>query len=514
MSMDRRDFLRCAGSAAGLWVIGDVNSALAQAERKWPTNNFFLNGNFGPVHEEVTAEDLPIEGQLPRDLEGMFVRNGPNPQFPPLGGYHWFDGDGMIHGVRLQNGRASYRNRWVRTAGWEVERKAGKAVFPGLLDPPDLRKVLKGDLTFKNTANTALVFHDGKLLALWEAGPPHIITVPNLETRGEHTYGGKLKHPFTAHPKVDPVTGEMFFFGYNPMMKPFLQYSVVNAQGQLVRTLPIDVPWPAMMHDFAVSAKHAIFLHLPETFDLTRTAKGKHPYGFDPSKPARFGVLPRDAADPKAIKWFEGPACFVFHVMNAYDEGEEVVVLACRFKRFPDGIEFQMADHPTDGPKQLVLPKSEMPTLHEWRFNLATGKMKERSVDDRPSEFPRINETRAGQAARFGYAGLAGDDGRFVGFVKYDLVKGTAVEHRHAAGMVNHGGGRFGGEGVFVPRPGATQEDDGWLLTFVHDEGEDKSELVVVASQDFQSRPVARIRLPQRVPYGFHGLWLDNKQLS
>ncbi|HMP01837.1 MAG TPA: carotenoid oxygenase family protein [Gemmatales bacterium] len=501
MSLDRRDFLAYTGFATGLLVLGDLPQSLAQdtpppGKPKSP----FLEGNFAPVHEEVTADDLPVIGKLPAELDGMFVRNGPNPQFPPKGQYHWFDGDGMLHGVRIQGGRASYRNRYVRTAGWEAEAKAGKALFGGLADRPDLAKVMAGESPFKNAANTALVWHDGRLLALWEAGLPHAIRVPSLETVGPYNYGGKLKHPFTAHPKVDPETGEMFLFGYQFMAKPYVQYSVVNSQGELVRTVPIDIPQPVMMHDFALSERHAIFMDLPELFDLRRAMAGKHPLWFDKERAARFGILPRHGAAGD-IRWFEAPPCYVFHVLNAYDDGDEVVLQACRSPEFPDILEFGTA-HPSDegGAQNRTV-------LYQWRFNLRTGRVAEGPLDDRSTEFPRVNDQRLGRRTRFGYAGQVGAGAGFSGLVKYDLDKGQAEQH-------DHGQGRFGGEGVFVPRPDAAAEDAGWLITFIHDDAAGKSELVVVDAQDFKAKPVARIVMPQRVPYGFHGAWVEGKHLG
>ncbi|HBE21778.1 MAG TPA: 9-cis-epoxycarotenoid dioxygenase, partial [Cyanobacteria bacterium UBA11367] len=182
-------------------------------------SNPYLEGNFAPVQSEITAEDLPVIGELPADLNGMFVRNGPNPQFPPKGQYHWFDGDGMLHGVHISNGKATYRDRYIQTRGWKIEHEAGHAIWTGLLEPPQKDNPYG---PYKNVANTALVWHDNRLLALWEGGEPHSIEVPSLETVGSYTYGGNLKSPFTAHPKVDPVTGEMMFFGYSLAQPPYL----------------------------------------------------------------------------------------------------------------------------------------------------------------------------------------------------------------------------------------------------------------------------------------------------
>lgn len=503
MTADRREFLRFAAATSGFWALNQERgyAAAPPTPGQWPKSPF-LEGNFGPVQEEVTLENLQVIGKLPADLDGMFVRNGPNPRFAPLGNYHWFDGDGMLHGLRIADGKASYRNRFVRTPSWQAEDRAGHALYGGLADPPTVGSQFR-DRPPQNKANTALVWHDGRLLALWEAGPPTEMKVPGLETKGFHSYGGKLKHPFTAHPKVDPETGEMMLFGYTLYRKPYLQYSVVDRNGQLTSTTPIDLKLPVMMHDFAVTAKHTIFMDLPEVFDMARALKGQHPLVFMKERGSRFGILPRHGHGNE-VRWFESPPCFVFHVLNAYDDGDDVVLLACRMPEFPGAVAFgNTGGHPSEQGKAAPLE----PVLYEWRFNLKTGAVKEGPMDDRTCEFPRVNDGRLGRKTRFGYAGCTDGGAVFVGFLKYDLETGTAKK-------LGFGKGRSGGEGVFVPKPNATSEDDGWLLTFVHDLAEYKSELFIADARSFDAEPVARIKLPVRVPYGFHGAWLDGKTLG
>ncbi len=216
--------------------------------------NPYLQGNFAPINTEITTDTLEVIGELPPELSGMFVRNAPNPQRNPIGQYHWFDGDGMLHGVQLNHGKATYKNRYVRTKGWNIEHEAGKAIWTGMLEPPQLDNPHG---ISKNTANTALVWHNKQLLALWEGGAPHHISIPDLETIGEYTYNNKLVSAFTAHPKVDPVTGEMMFFGYG-FRPPYLQYGIVSAQGELLSTVPIEIPMAVMMHDFAITENYSM----------------------------------------------------------------------------------------------------------------------------------------------------------------------------------------------------------------------------------------------------------------
>jgi carotenoid cleavage dioxygenase-like enzyme len=485
MRMSRRDFL--ASDAAS-------------------TANPFLQGNFAPVREEVTVDGLTVVGELPREMDGMFVRNGPNPQFTPIKSHHWFEGDGMLHGVRIRNGRASYRNRYIRTPYWKAENAAGRALYGSFLDPPDvalllrmLRNSLKRLPMLKNTANTALVCHDGRLLALWEGGEPHEIRVPDLDTVCPYDYGGKLKHQFTAHPKVDPATGEMLFFGYS-LFKPSVQYGVVSARGEISGTTTIDVRRPASMHDFAVTPRHTLFMDLPLTINFKRLLRGRPLLKFEPQLGARFGVLPRHG-DGQAIKWFEVSPCYVFHTLNAYEDGDEVVLIACRTEEFPDS--FFMPPSTRTG-HEAMIGKGFAPVMYRWRLNMKTGAVREEALDDVPTDFPRINEGLAGSRARYGYALNINEVNELL---KYDLERGVSERH-------DHGKLRIGGEGVFVPRPDAKAEDDGWLVTYVHDEEDGTSELIVIEAQDFGAPPVARVRIPARVPYGFHAAWVPGEMLA
>jgi len=460
------------------------------------TLNPYLEGNFAPVRQEITADALRVIGELPPDLSGMFVRNGANPQFSPIGSYHWFDGDGMLHGVQIRNGQASYCNRYVRTKGFQIERDAGHAIWTGLIEPPQPDNPHG---PYKNTANTALVWHAGQLMALWEAGEPHAIKLPELETIGPYTYSGKLSSAFTAHPKVDPVTGEMMFFGYSLFAPPFLQYSVVSATGELLRTVPIDLPVGVMMHDFAITEHYTIFMDLPMTFRPERIQRGEPAFKFEQESASRFGIVPRHG-DNSTIRWFESSTCFVPHTLNAYEEGSEVVLIACRMKN--SGL-LEPAAEPSSDPDENIRP------LYEWRFNLSSGTVREQVLDDISSEFPRVNEQLLGRKTRYGYAAKIANNPvlLFDGVIKYDFSSGKSQ-------VQEFGQGRYGGDLVFVPRPGATIEDDGWLVTCVHDEGSGSSELVVMNAQDVTAEPIARVLIPQRVPYGFHSIWISEEQMT
>ncbi len=467
--------------------------------------NPYLQGNFAPVRKETTIERLKVIGELPRELDGMFVRNGPNPQFSPIRNYHWFEGDGMLHGVRIRDGSASYRNRYIRTSGWKAEHAAGRAIWGSFLDPPGVRMTLRvlsnwlGGLTLiKNTANTALIYHSGKLLALWETGEPHEIRIPDLDTLGSYGFCGQLNHRFTAHPKIDPTTGEMLCFGYDPF-RPLISYSIINQQGRLVSTTRIRLRRPIMMHDFAITPRYTIVMDLPFTFSLTRAVRAQSVLRFERELGARFGVLPR-YGQSEDVRWFEVPSCYVFHTLNAYEDGEEVVLLGCRTEHFPDGF---FSPPVADGGK--IIESEWAPVMYRWRIDLKAGRVKEEALDDVASEFPRINERFVGQKMRYGYASTLMTIPNAL--LKYDCDNNRCEMH-------SHGPQRVGGEGIFVARPNAKTEDDGWVVTYVHDEATNRSELVVVESQDFGSPPVARIQIPVRVPYGFHGAWISGEALS
>ncbi|MDB4929167.1 MAG: Lignostilbene-alpha,beta-dioxygenase [Myxococcaceae bacterium] len=464
-----------------------------------PPRSPYLEGPYTPVERELTAEDLPVIGAIPADLAGMYVRNGSNPRFAPKGRYHWFDGDGMVHGVHFEGGRAVYRNRYVQTAGLREETAAGHATWSGIMEPPDFRR--RGG-PFKDTANTDLVFHAGRLMALWWLGGAcHQLSLPALETLGVVDFGSPLKKGLSAHPKVDPVTGELMFFDY-ALTPPYLTYGVISASGQLVHQVPIDLPGARLQHDIAITAKHTILMDLPLMWDPAMLARGKTRVRFYPELPARFGIIPRHGA-PDSIRWFEASACYMYHTINAWEEGDEVVLLGCR-----------IANPLPDAPDPAkVLPRLDAlalePYLHEWRFNLVTGAVRERQLDDVMTEFPRMNNELLGRPSRYSYNPRVAPESTLLydGVIKYDTVAGTSAAY-------GYGANRYGGEVAFAPRVGAKGEDDGYLVTFVHDRASGRGEVVVLDARDVGGEPVARVVLPQQVPIGYHSWWVPAAQMA
>jgi len=437
---------------------------------------FHLRGNFAPVKEEITAFDLEVEGALPPQLSGLFARNGAN----PVTGWspHWFVGHGMVHGVRLEAGRAAwYRNRYVRTP---------------LFEDPELQRISPtGDVNREaSSANTHLVAHAGRLMALEEGAYPWLLD-SQLETTGCEDFGGKLRTAFTAHPKICPVTGELLAFGYG-QFPPYLTYHRISAQGKLLQSEVIEVPGPTMIHDFAITGRHAIFLDLPVVFDLQAALKGTMPFKWDDDYGARIGVMPRNGKGAE-LRWFEVEPCYIFHTMNAHEENGAVVVDACRSSEMWR----EAGDMQGGGGRQ---------TLHRFTLDLASGAVREETLDERGMEFPRIADARVGQKNRYGYtvqfAPVPDGSPSFAGHLKFDFQSGKAESHNYGAQCV-------AGEPVFAAAPGADSDsDEGFVLSYLHDEKSGKSELVVLDASRFESAPVARVKLPQRVPYGFHGSWV------
>ena len=467
---------------------------MSMTSERQEARNYFLSGNFEPVADEHTASAVEVVGRLPDDLSGSFLRIGPNPQFvPDVALYHWFDGDGMIHGVEFKDGGATYRNRYVETEGYLKEKAAGGWIWKGLnsMSRHDAEDT-SASSQLKNPANTALVEHNGTVYALWEGGEPHSVTVPGLDTVGKVDFGGDLKHAFTAHPKVDARTGEMMTFGYS-QMPPYVTYSVIDPAGKIVHTTPITIPKSVMMHDFAITHRHTVFLDMPLTFDLARAMAGGRALGWEPANGTRIGVVPRMGGDAD-VKWFDVATGFVFHTANAWEEAEEIVLLASRSKTTNV---IGAADHAGGDDADAMFGQ-----LYEWRLNMLTGAVKERALDRSHSDFTRINDRYIGYPSQFVYSArfARGPGTLFDALLKHDHKTGATQVH-------TFGPGRFGGEGVFVPGSG-DHEDDGYVVAFVWDENTTSSECLVIDARNFEAAPIARIKIPYRVPFGFHAAWV------
>lgn len=441
---------------------------------------FWMQGNFAPVTREVTATGLPVEGAIPPELCGLYVRNGANPRREPSG--HWFLGDGMVHGVSLRGGKAEwYRNRWVRTPIFNGQPRT-------LLSPFDIRYSL---------ANTNVIAHAGRIMALVENALP-IELNRDLDTGAFNDYGGALKTPFTAHPKICPATGEIHFFGYR-VLPPFVTYHVASASGALLRSMEIPVKGATMVHDFALTSGHVIFMDLPVVFDLETAMKGgSMPFCWSEKYGARLGILPR-GADVKRLRWVEVEPCYVYHVANAFETADGSIVMdVARYD-----------EHWRGGPSAHAYT-FDTAILTRWTVKPGAAKAEEQQLDDRTIEFPKIDDRRTGRPhttifALATHGALA--SGVFTELLKYDLRSGRVEANA------------FGGSGVpseFTMAAAGPDGagDEGWLIGFVYDRARDASDFVIFDAQSMTGDPLARIRLPGRVPQGFHGNWIPDEPLA
>ena len=446
-----------------------------------PPVNQYVQGNFAPVPEEVTTFDLEVIGEIPVAFEGRYLRNGPNPVVPTdPATSHWFTGTGMVHGVRLRGGRAEwYRNRWVR--GQDVVEALGEPAVPGPV----------GTLDF--SANTSVWGFAGTTWALVEAGVVPVEIGYELETVCRNDFAGTLKTGFTAHPKLDPGSGELHSVCYAWQdLFDHVEYVVVGADGTVRKTVDIPLPGMSMIHDMALTERYAVIFDLPVTLDidLALSGKGSFPFRWNPDYGARVGLLPREGTADEIV-WCEVGPCYVFHPLNAYEDGDgRVVIDLCRYEKMFD--------------RDLLGPSGDSrPTLDRWTIDPASRRVAEERVDDRFHEFPQVRAEQVARKHRFGYTVGLGD-GLIPGAnFKIDYQTGEAVFH-------DHGPGRGSAEAVFVPDPDGSSEDDGWLVSYIYDENVDGSELVILDARDMSRPPVARVPLPQRVPYGFHGNWVPD----
>lgn len=456
--------------------------------------NRYLTGPYAPVRSEDDFE-LRVEGEIPAGLRGTLYRNGPNPQFDPHdANHHWFLGDGMIHAFHVADGKVGYRNRYVRTPKWELEHEAGRSLFGAWGNPMTTDPLAQGHEG--GVANTNIVFHAGKLLALEEGHAPFEITPGTLEPKGyRREYRGRV----TAHPKLDPKTGEMIWFAYGVGDMPLsagVSYGVTDRNGQVVRREEFQAPYSSMIHDFLVTENHILLPILPLTGSLERAMTGRPAYAWEPEKGAFVGVMRRDG-DPSSIRWFNTEACYVFHPMNAYEADGKIVAEVCRYDTAPA---FPTADGSPgrDGGARLV----------RWTFDLAgdSDAIKEEPIDDLLSEFPRLDERFAGLPYRHGYyAAGVGTDG-FVGLnaiAHIDLKTGARQVHQLGKGDVPS-------EPIFTPRSADAPEGDGWLTAVISRAAEPVSDFVVFDAQDVAAGPIATARVPRRVPLGFHGNWVGD----
>ncbi len=472
--------------------------AMAKA---FPTDNPYLSGYYAPLHMECDAAHLPISGEWPRQLNGSLYRNGPNPQFAPRGPYHWFAGDGMLHAFHVENGQVAYRNRWVRTPKWQLEHAEGEGLSGSFGNPrySDPRIVQLNS----TVANTNVVWHAGRLLALEEGHAPFEVDARTLASKGNHDFAGRLLGPMTAHPKLDATTGEMLFFGYATAGRftPGMALHEVDRDGVLTRSQTFEAPFASMVHDFVVTRDWIIVPIFPLTGSMERAMKGAPPYAWEPDKGTHVALIPRHGSVEDAL-WFDADPCYVFHPMNAFDTPDGKVV--CDMMKYPVAPLFPLPNG------QRTSDESPVSTLVRWTFDPHGGsrRFSETALDEHPGEFPRLDERFTGLPYRHGYfqAGAVTDasEGR--------VARNGLAHIDHASGRVSlwrPGSGDYCGEPVFVPlKPGA-DEGDGVLLSVIFRAETQCSDLAVFDARHIADGPLALAHLSHRVPAGFHGNWRD-----
>ena len=451
----------------------------AQNRKRLPkTDNPFLVGVHEPMRAELTLADLAVSGSIPAGLNGRYLKMGPNPVSPDPAGHHWFLGDGMVHGIELRNGKALwYRNRWI---GSRLAAAAlGRAPAPG---PRRGRN---------DTVNTNVVEIGGRAFALVEAGSFPVELSDTLEEQRYNPFDGTLNGSFTGHPHRDPLTDEYHAIAYDGSVWDTVRHVVVSTAGRVIRDVPIAVEHGPCIHDCGLTARFAIVLDLPVTFSM-RAVLGGHlfPFRWNPAHRARVGLLPRHS-DGGGVIWCDVEPCFVFHVANAFDGEDGGVIM--------DVIAY--SDMFTSGGGGL----DALGRLERWTIHPETYRVDRRVIDTTPQEFPRINERCFGQSYRYAYTVSTPPDGntQLVGatkLFKHDLEMGNCLVH-------DFGGDRVPGEFVFVPACAGAGEDAGWLMGFVINVAGDTTELVILDAQRFEAEPIATIRLPHRIPPGFHGNW-------
>jgi len=438
-------------------------------------NAWHLQGNWAPVKEELTVSELEVKGEVPKEINGLYIRNGMNPR----SGYsdHWFFGNGMLHGFNFENGKVSYKNRYVRTPYYENDLDIISSF---------------GDLS-ASPANTHIIKHADKFLALEEAHLPWEVD-ENLETKGVYNFSGKLEGAMTAHPRICPKTGELLFFSYSMMSESYLTYYRANPEGKLVQIEPIELPRAVMMHDWNITENHVVFMDLPIISDMNLAVETGSPFGFKPEFGARLGVMPREGSNSD-VKWFDIDPCYVFHPLNSYEEGNKIILYVCRQEEAMVG-----------GFQDIYGGDTTVARLWKWTIDLELGVVKEEQIDDAPCDFPRVDDRRIGFKNDYGYCTTLDTeaDSLTIGrhLLKYDLAKNERLTHDLGKNVT-------GGEALFVPRSSKSTEDDGWVVSLAYEAETNRSKLLVINSQDFESDPVAEIYAPQRVPNGAHGSWIS-----
>ncbi|RVW68137.1 hypothetical protein VitviT2T_002912 [Vitis vinifera] len=495
-----------------------INNFIDPPLRSSVDPRYVLSQNFAPVEELPPTECEVTDGSLPPWLDGAYIRNGPNPQFLPRGPYHLFDGDGMLHSIRISQGRAILCSRYVKTYKYTIERRAGSPILPNVFSgfngltasaargALSAARILTGQFNPVNgigLANTSLALFGGRLYALGESDLPYSLRLKpdgDIETLGRHDFDGKLVMSMTAHPKVDPETGEAFAFRYGPV-PPFLTYFRFDAQGRKQPDVPIfSLTSPSFLHDFGITKKYAIFADIQIGMNPVEMVTGGSPVGTVPNKVPRLGIIPRYAKDESEMRWFNVPGFNIVHSINAWDEEDAIIMVA------PNILSVEHTLERLD----MIHASVEM-----VRIDLKTGMVTRHPLSTRNLDFAVINPGYVGKKNKYVYAAVGNPMPKISGVVKLDV---SQTERKECiVGSRMYGPGCYGGEPFFVARepdnPEA-EEDDGYIVSYVHDEKSGESKFLVMDAKTPNLDIVAAVRLPRRVPYGFHGLFVRERDIK
>ena len=463
----------------GLGMVAEFNRGrMAAPDRPHP----YLTGIHRPMTTEESLSDLVVEGAIPPELDGRYLRIGPNPVTPPNpADYHWFTGDGMAHGIRIAEGRAAwYRNRWIRSNA--VSDVLGEPRAPGSRNPRT------------DTANTNIIGHAGRTWAIVEAGGYPVELSDGLDTVAHNPFGGTLTTAFSAHPHRDPATGDLHAICYDAPVMDTVWHVVVDPAGHVVRQEPIAVEHGPSIHDCAITEHYVLVFDLPVTFSMKAMLGGRRfPYQWNPAHRARIGLCPRTGRGADTI-WCDVDPCYVFHPGNAFERADGCVVV-------------DVVAHDTMFAQSVFGPDSPASRLERWTIDPVAGKVARVVLHEHPQEFPRFDERQTGRPYKWLYSVALPQDGRG----ELSISDTRLFRHDVEAAKTDirdFGPGRHPGEFVFVPRSGEAAEGDGWLIGLVVDLPGERTELQILDAGDFTGAPVAVIHVPHRIPPGFHGNWV------
>ena len=472
-----------------------------------PNDHPYLNGAWTPNYDEYDADDMEVVGEIPTDIDGIYVRNTENPVHDAIGKYHPFDGDGMLHMVRFKDGKASYKNRFIRTKGFEAEAEAGRALWVGFIGKParSERPGWGAHGHIKDGSSTDVLVHAGEILStFWQCGDGYRLDPESLETLGVASW--VPTDGVSAHPKLDPNTGELLFFNYSTDA-PFMHYGVVGPDRELKHLIPVELPGPRLPHDMAFTPNYSVLCDFPLYWPKELVDQGYYIPQYQPELGARFGVVPRYGR-PEDVKWFKAAPTYVLHFSNCYEEGPEIVLEGYFQKNpWPEPLQSMPEKY------QLIAAGIDLhslqPHLHRWRFNLETGEThEERICDEEHVEFGMINPKYLGRKNRYVYSAHGKKDWfLFDGLVKHDLQSRTTERYMF-------GPDRFGSEAPFIPRKGATAEDDGYLVSYITDMARDRSECVLFDARAIEKGPVCQVILPHRICSGTHAVWASAEEIG